>query len=159
MCAAHREKIHSRKGEIPLETRDGELISNKAKARHIAEEWSAALAWRRGATVSAVSMVFSMPAGTDPKTVKQAVRETTERLIGDNHDYIMVLHTDTPRPHVYLTIQAEVLDRKRFDPRPEDLFRFRERFPEALRSRGVEAEATPLYARAQVRAGTSMALT
>ena len=156
--AAHLDYI-GRKGEIPLETRDGELISSKAEAKQIAEEWSEALAWRRGATVSAVSMVFSRPAGTDPETVKQAVRETAERLIGDNHDYLMALHTDTPRPHVHLTVQAEGLNRKRFDPRREDLFRFREGFAEALRSRGVEAEATPRYTRGQGRAGTSMALT
>jgi hypothetical protein len=87
------------------------------------------------------------------------VRETAERMIGDNHDYLMALHTDTPRPHVHLTVQAEGLNRKRFDPRREDLFRFREAFAEALRSRGVEAEATPRYSRGQGRAGTSMALT
>lgn len=156
--AAHLDYI-GRKGEIPLETRDGELISSKSEARQIAEEWSEALAWRRGATVSAVSMVFSMPAGTDPEAVKQAVRETAERLIGDNHDYLMALHTDTPRPHVHLTVQAEGLNRRRFDPRREDLFRFREGFAETLRSRGVEAEATPRYTRGQGRAGTSMALT
>jgi type IV secretion system T-DNA border endonuclease VirD2 len=144
--AAHLNYI-GRKGEIPLETRDGELISGKGEAKQIAEEWSEALAWRRGATVSAVSMVFSMPAGTDPETVKQAVRETAERLIGDNHDYLMALHTDTPRPHVHLTVQAEGLNHKRFDPRREDLFRFREGFAEALRSRGFEAEASPLYNR------------
>src|SRR3546814_8847788 len=100
-----------------------------------------------------------MPAGTDPETVKQAVRETAERMIGDNHDYLMALHTDTPRPHVHLTVQAEGLNRKRFAPRREDLFRFREAFAEALRSRGVQAEATPRYSRGPGRAGTSIAHT
>src|SRR3546814_13285240 len=80
-------------------------------------------------------------------------------MFGDNHAYLMALHTDTPRPQVHLTVQAEGLNRKRFDPRREDLFRFREAFAEALRSRGVEAEATPRYSRGQGRAGTSMALT
>jgi hypothetical protein len=60
---------------------------------------------------------------------------------------------------VHLTVQAEGLNCERFDPRREDLFRFREGFAEALRSRGVEAEATPRYTRGQGRAGTSMALT
>ncbi|PJG45035.1 relaxase (plasmid) [Sphingobium sp. LB126] len=156
--AAHLDYI-GRHGEIPLETRDGEQISTKQEAQRIADEWSDPLYWRQGTTVSAVAMVFSMPAGTDPETVKQAVREVAERMIGDNHDYLMALHTDTPRPHVHLTVQAEGVDRKRFDPRREDLFRFREAFAEALRSRGVEAEATPRYTRGQGRAGTSMALT
>lgn len=156
--AAHLDYI-GRHGDIPLETRDGEQIATKEDAQRIAEEWSDSLYWRQGTSVSAVAMVFSMPAGTDAETVKQAVHETAERMIGDNHDYLMALHTDTPRPHVHLTVQAEGLNRKRFDPRREDLFRFREAFAEALRSRGVEAEATPRYTRGQGRAGTSMALT
>lgn len=155
---AHLDYI-GRHGDIAIETRDGEQITTKADAERVADEWSDPLYWRQGTSVSAVAMVFSMPAGTDPETVKQAVREAAERLIGDNHDYVMALHTDTDRPHVHLSIQAEGLDRKRFDPRREDLFRFREAFAEALRSRGVEAEATPRYTRGQGRAGTSMALT
>lgn len=156
--AAHLDYI-GRHGDIQIETRDGEQITTKEDAHRIADEWSDPLYWRQGTTVSAVAMVFSMPAGTDPETVKQSVREAAERMIGDNHDYLMALHTDTPRPHVHLTVQAEGLNRKRFDPRREDLFRFREAFAEALRSRGVEAEATPRYTRGQGRAGTSMALT
>lgn len=156
--AAHLDYI-GRKGEIVLETRDGEQITDKADVARIAEEWSDSRYWRQGTSVSAVSMIFSMPQGTDPDTVKQAVREAADRMVGDNHDYLMALHTDTPRPHVHLTVQAEGLDRKRFDPRREDLFKFREAFAEALRSRGVEAEATPRYSRGQGRAGVSMALT
>lgn len=156
--AAHLDYI-GRHGDIAIDTRDGEQITTKADAQRIADEWSDPLYWRQGTSVSAVAMVFSMPAGTNPDKVKEAVRETAESLIGDNHDYLLALHTDTPRPHVHLTVQAEGMDRKRFDPRREDLFRFREAFAEALRSRGIEAEATPRYTRGQGRAGTSMALT
>ena len=147
-----------RKGEIALETRDGEVLTDKADVQQLAEEWSEPIYWRQRATVSAVSMVFSMPEGTDPETDKQSVRETAERMLGDNHDYLMALHTDTPRPHVHMTVEAEGMDGKRFDPRREDLFKFREAFAEALRSRGVECEATPRWTRGQGRAGTSMAL-
>ena len=138
-----------RKGEIALETCDGELLTDKADVQQLAEEWSETLYWRQRATVSAVSMVFSMPEGTDPETVRQSVRETVERMLGDNHDYLMALHTDTPRPHVHMTVEAEGMDGKRFDPRREDLFKFREAFAEALRSRGVECEATPRWTRGQ----------
>ncbi len=155
---AHLDYI-GRHGDIRMETRDREEIVSKEDAQRIADEWSDPLYWRQGTSVSAVAMVFSMPEGTNPETVKQSVREAAELLIGDNHDWLMALHTDTPRPHVHLTVQAEGLDRKRFDPRREDLFRFREAFAAALRSRGVEAEATPRYTRGQGRAGTSMALT
>lgn len=154
---AHLDYI-GRNGEIAVETRDGEVISDKDSLKQIAQEWSDPLYWRERATVSAVAMVFSMPEGTNPETVRQAVRETAEQMLGDNHDYLMALHTDTPRPHVHLTVQAEGMDGRRFDPRREDLFKFRETFAEALRSRGVEAEATPRWTRGQGRAGVSMAL-
>src|SRR3546814_2960144 len=102
--AAHLDYI-GRHGDIPLETRDGEQLATKEDAQRIADEWSDSLYWRQGTSVSAVAMVFSMPAGTDPETVKQAVRETAERMIGDNHAYLMALHTDPHRPHVHLTVQ------------------------------------------------------
>src|SRR3546814_6245710 len=73
-------------------------------------------------------------------------------------DLVLALHTDTPRPHVHLTVQAEGLDRNRFNPRPVQLNRFRERFARELRARGVAAEATPRRARGQGIAGSSMAL-
>lgn len=154
---AHLSYI-GRNGEIAIETRDGELISDKGEVQQIAQEWSDTLYWRQRATVSGVAMVFSMPEGTNPDTVRQAVRAAADRMLGDNHDYVMALHTDTPRPHVHLTVQAEGLDGQRFDPRREDLFNFREAFAEELRSRGVECEATPRWTRGQGRAGTSMAL-
>lgn len=55
-------------------------------------------------------------------------------------------------------MQAEGLDRTRFNPRPAQLSRFRERFAHELRARGVAAEATPRRARGRGIAGSSMAL-
>ena len=47
-----------------------------------------------------------------------AVRAPGHAEFGDNHDYALALHTDTPRPHVRLAVQAEGFDRTRFNPRP-----------------------------------------
>jgi type IV secretion system T-DNA border endonuclease VirD2 len=105
-----------------------------------------------------VSLIFSMPEGTDPDKVLGAVRALAHAELSDNHDYVLALHTDTPRPHVHLTVQAEGLDRTRFNPRPVQLNRFRERFARELRARGVGAEATPRRARGHGIAGSSMAL-
>jgi len=99
-----------------------------------------------------------MPEGTDPEKVLGAVRSLAHAELCDNHDYVLALHTDTPRPHVHLTVQAEGLDRTRFNPRPVQLHRFRERFARELRERGVAAEATPRRARGRGIAGSSMAL-
>lgn len=78
--------------------------------------------------------------------------------LSDNHDCVLALHTDTSRPHVHLTVPTEGLNRIRFNPRPVQLNRFRERFARELRARGVAAEATPRRARGQGVAGSSMAL-
>lgn len=154
---AHLEYI-GRKGDVEIETRDGEVLTSKDDIAERAAEWSDTLQWRSRPTVSSVSLIFSMPEGTDPEKVLGAVRALAHAELSDNHDYVLALHTDTPRPHVHLTVQAEGLDRTRFNPRPVQLNRFRERFARELRARGVAAEATPRRARGQGIAGSSMAL-
>ena len=154
---AHLDYI-GRKGAIEIETRDGEILTAKDDIAERAAEWSDTLQWRSRPTVSSVSLIFSMPEGTDPDKVLGAVRALAHAELSDNHDYVLALHTDTPRPHVHLTVQAEGLDRTRFNPRPVQLNRFRERFARELRARGVAAEATPRRARGQGIAGSSMAL-
>ena len=154
---AHLDYI-GRNGELEIETRDGEILTSKDDIAERAAEWSDTLQWRSRPTVSSVSLIFSMPAGTDPDKVLGAVRALAHSELSDNHDYVLALHTDTPRPHVHLTIQAEGLDRTRFNPRPVQLNRFRERFARELRERGIAAEATPRRARGQGIAGSSMAL-
>ena len=154
---AHLEYI-GRKGDVDIETRDGEILTTREGVAERAAEWSDSLQWRSRPTVSSVSLIFSMPEGTDPDKVLGAVRALAHAELSDNHDYVLALHTDTPRPHVHLTVQAEGLDRKRFNPRPVQLNRFRERFARELRARGVAAEATPRRARGQGVAGSSMAL-
>ena len=154
---AHLDYI-GRKGAVEIETRDGEVLTSKDDIAERAAEWSDTLNWRSRPTVSSVSLIFSMQEGTDPDKVLGAVRALAHAELSDNHDYVLALHTDTPRPHVHLTVQAEGLDRIRFNPRPVQLNRFRERFARELRARGVAAEATPRRARGQGIAGSSMAL-
>ena len=154
---AHLDYI-GRKGDVEIETRDGEILTSKEDIAERAAEWSDTLEWRSRPTVSSVSLIFSMPEGTDPEKVLGAVRALAHAELSGNHDYVLALHTDTPRPHVHLTVQAEGLDRTRFNPRPVQLNRFRERFARELRARGVAAEATPRRARGQGIAGSSMAL-
>ena len=154
---AHLDYI-GRKGVVDIESRDGEILTSKEDVAERAAEWSDTLQWRSRPTVSSVSLVFSMPAGTDPEKVMGAVRALAHSELSDNHDYVLALHTDTARPHVHLTVQAEGLDRVRFNPGPAQLSRFRERFAHELRARGVAAEATPRRARGSGIAGSSMAL-
>src|SRR3546814_10714578 len=69
----------------------------------LAREWQqweqADEARRKGAT--AIAMVFSMPPGTDPELVREAVRELAESDMA-NRRWVMALHTDEAHPHVHL---------------------------------------------------------
>lgn len=151
--AAHMDYI-GRKGELTIETRDGELLSDKEDRHELAHHWGDSDYQRAAAKVAAVNMIFSMPEGTDPECVRAAVRAVADSEIADEWDYGMVLHTDTPRPHVHLTVAARGDSGRRFNPRPNDLHHYRERFAEELRDRGVSAEATPRSARGVGRASS-----
>ncbi|OUC54432.1 type IV secretion system protein VirD2 [Sphingobium sp. GW456-12-10-14-TSB1] len=154
---AHFDYI-GRKGKVALETRDGDILAEQIDRSELARDWSDPAYRRDKATVAAVSMVFSMPAGTGADAVLAAVGEVARSEIAHEWDYVLALHTDTPRPHVHLTVAARGDTGLRFNPRRHTLHHYRERFAEELRERGVAAEATPRRVRGVGRAGQSTAL-
>ncbi len=150
---AHLEYI-SRNGELELEDRDGTLITGRPAVRELAEDWSAiALAdsRRRATTPFSLSVVLSMPADTDPATVRDAARAFAREVFAERFDYVFALHTDAQHPHVHLAIRALGDQGERLNPKKADLETWRQVFAQALRDRGVEAEATPRRARGVTR--------
>lgn len=133
---------------IGIETSEGKHLVNAHDMLLLAREWQqweqADEARRKGAT--AIAMVFSMPPGTDPEMVREAVRELAENDMA-NRRWVMALHTDEDHPHVHLLIAGRDNDGRRFNPNREFLQHCRERFAENLRARGIEADATPRKAR------------
>ena len=133
---------------LPLETSEGRLLARADEMQQLAREWQlhemSDEARRKGAT--ALAMVFSMPAGTDPAKVREAVRDFAEQDMA-NRRWVMVLHTDEPHPHVHLIVANRDEDGRRFNPDREFLAHCRERFAENLRARGVDADATRRAAR------------
>src|SRR3546814_14810271 len=81
-----------------------DVCSSDLSLAELARDWGDPVYWRDNSTVAAVSMVFSMPAGTDPDKVLSAVREVARSEIGHEWDYVLALHTDTPRPHVHVPV-------------------------------------------------------
>lgn len=143
----------TRNGKLTLEGPDGERLIGRADVRALAEDWRSELSvvpQRRDAPVS-LSIVLSMPAGTDEGRVHDAARAFASRLFADRHPYVFALHTDDRHPHVHLTVRALGRNGERLNPRKADLQLWRETFAAALRDRGVEAEATPRRARGVVR--------
>lgn len=133
---------------LPLETSEGRFLTRADDMMELARDWQnwemADCARRKGAT--AISTVFSMPPGTDPHKVRDAVRSVAETEMGNNR-WVMVLHTDEPHPHVHLIIANRDNDGRRFNPGRECLHRLRESFAENLRARGVAAHASQRMAR------------
>lgn len=149
--ARHLDYI-SRNGRLSLEGPDGERLAGRAEVRELAGDWAAELAAessrRRGAV--SMSIVLSMPTGTEAFRVEDASRAFAERVFGECFAWVFVLHDEDRHPHVHLTVRMSGRDGARLNPRKADLQEWREVFAEALRERGVEAEATPRRARGVV---------
>lgn len=147
---AHLDYI-TRNGQITLEDQAGEKIGGRDGLEDLRDEWQfGGIPISEGSTArQAFNIVLSMPAGTDADAVLAAARSFAEEEFF-NHQYAMALHTEdtdpdkdpSPNPHVHLCVKAMGLDGIRLNPRKEDLQRWRERFAEQLRSRGVDADAT-----------------
>ena len=160
---SHLEHI-MRNGELTAETEQGSLMQGREGLKDLQARWTEDTMLddkrRRDGTVS-VNIILSMPPGTDPIAVKDAVRAFAIETFGTNHDYVFVQHLDDKHPHVHLTVRSQGYDGKRLNPRKADLATWRERFAGELRLRGVAAEATPRRTRGKVRKydkGTVVAL-
>jgi hypothetical protein len=150
---AHLDYI-SRNGELEFETQDGAPIVGRAGVRQLASDWAAEqLADQRTRSNAPFShsVVLSMPAGTDQIALRDAARAFAADVFTGGHDYVFALHTDTPRPHVHLSICSRGHDGERLNPRKADLELWRQVFADRLRERGVAAEATPRRTRGITR--------
>lgn len=148
---AHLRYI-SRRGLLELEGPDGQLIVGRREIAELALDWSAAAQadrCRRANSPLSHSVVLSMPRGTSEVALRDAAKAFAQAVFTDKHDYVLALHTDTPRPHVHLAVCSQGQTGERLNPKKADLERWRQVFAQALRDRGVEAEATPRRARGQ----------
>lgn len=150
---AHLEYI-SRNGQLELEGADAALIVSRRDVADLADEWARAAlvdkSRRKNSPVSH-SIILSMPAGTNEIAVRDAARAFAHDMFAGRHDYVFTLHSDTPRPHVHLSVCSRGHTGERLNPKKADLELWRQTFAQALRDRGVEAEATPRRARGVTR--------
>lgn len=148
----------SRNGDVELETDTGEILRDKNAVKSLHSFWQMdAPKGQRDNARTTSSIVFSMPKGTDPQAVKASVREYAKKEFS-NYKYVMALHEDTDSPHVHLTINNYGMNGKKLHIKKGDPQRWREGFAEALRSRGVEAEATSRAARGVIKKGISQVI-
>jgi hypothetical protein len=159
--AAHLRYI-TRKGELELETDDGERVTGSEVARNLVEDWDLEIdlaldRWdrmvkgRRASTAKLVhNIVLSMPAGASPQKLLAATREFAREEFAPQHRYALVLHTDQDHPHVHLVVSAHRREGGRLNIRKADLRRWREQFAQQLRRQGIEANATPAQSRGRL---------
>ncbi|OFA00209.1 relaxase/mobilization nuclease domain-containing protein [Duganella sp. HH101] len=158
---AHLDYI-SRNGQLEVEDQNGERFNGRGDVAELA------LAWQHGgipiAEVSArreaFNIILSMPVGTNAEALRQAARAFAQAEFG-GHQYAMVLHTQdsdpgrepSPNPHVHLCVKARDDDGVRLNPRKDDLRRWRARFAQRLRERGIDAAASSRLERFQSERG------
>lgn len=159
---AHFEYI-DRHGKLDIETDHGEVLHGKTAATELINDWALDYGAVPGAPHSrskvgadgkrqqprqAFNIVLSMPTGTPPQKVLQAVKKFAREEFAHQHRYAMALHAEQKEkhgahPHVHLVVKAEhEYDGARLNPRKADLQRWRERFAEYLTELGVAATAT-----------------
>jgi len=142
-----------RKGELPIETDEGERIQGKGVEKDLLEDWDLELEeirpWTdrhrrsdRSPPKLVHKVLFSMPPGTPPTKVLLAVQNFAREEFALKHRYAMVVHTDEPHPHVHMVIKAVSEQGVRLNIRKANLRDWRQRFAEQLRREGVAANAT-----------------
>lgn len=150
---AHLDYI-SRNGKLFLEGPDGERLEGRGEMGALTSAWAMEAALEPGGRWDrplSRSIVLSMPRGTDAMRLHDAARAFAKEAFGERFPYVFALHDEGSHPHVHLTVRTLGLDGTRLNPRKADLEVWRQRFAQALRDRGVEAEASPRRARGVVR--------
>lgn len=149
---AHMNYI-TRNGKLEMENDQGEVFKGKEAIESLLKDWSRDFEdkKRRKEQRDTMHMMLSMPASTNPESVKYAVRGFAKETFSKNYEYVFALHTDQAHPHCHVTVKCLGFDGRRLNPRKADLQDWREKFAEKLREQGVEAEATPRRSRGVVR--------
>jgi hypothetical protein len=154
-------KYIGRDGQLGLETDNGESWGGKGFQRELIEDWDLLIDSRRRQTERSIrggrapklvhNLIFSMPPGTDPKKVLDAVRMLAMNQWQLKHRYAMALHTDDSHPHVHVVLKAMSEDGKRLNIRKATLRSWRSEFAANLRDLGVAANATERAVRGESR--------
>jgi hypothetical protein len=150
----------NRRGELDIETDDGEQVRGKGVEKKLLEDWDLDVEEHRRRMDLGPrkdrrppklvhKILFSMPPGTPPVRVLEAVKTFAREEFGLKHRYAMVLHTDEPHPHVHLVVKAISEQGKRLHIRKATLRQWRLEFARNLREHGVTANATDRAVRGQ----------
>jgi hypothetical protein len=150
-----------RRGQLELETDDGERVQGRHAGQRLVETWDLDLDRdRRDSRLTAGNgrapklvhkVMLSMPPGTPAKGVLEAARNFAREEFALRHRYVLVLHTDEPHPHVHLVVKAVSEQGQRLNIRKATLRDWRREFARHLRDQGIAANATERAVRGENR--------
>ena len=129
--AAHFNYI-DRKGELELETDDGQPLKGRGVEDDLLLDWNledevaesqiqASGKPGRRASKLVHNIVLSMPKGTAPDKLQAASRDFAREQFAFKNRYAFVLHTDQQHPHVHLVVKATGEDGTRLNIRKANL--------------------------------------
>ena len=131
----------SRNGDLALEDQDGNLFHGKTEVNELIENYRFLGIEDESRYREALNVVLSMPPGTDPVALKDAVRAFAKETFPNNR-WVMVQHLDTSHPHCHLNVVMRNHYGQRINPRKQDLWEWRLKFAEKLREQGVQCTAS-----------------
>src|SRR5580704_18153852 len=150
-----------RGGDLDIETDDGRKLRAEGAGDELIEDWDLDTEKdRRGAELNPQGgrapaklvhkILLSMPAGTPPQIVLEAVKNFAREEFALKHRYALVLHTDEPHPHVHMIVKTTSEQGERLNIRKATLRHWRREFARHLRELGVAANATDRQVRGEV---------
>ena len=151
-----------REGHGEVQNDDGGRLQGTGFEKALLEDWDLNLDAHRRHTERAIAagrkppklvhnIVFSMPKGTLPEKVLQAVQVFAREKFALKHRYVMALHADQGHPHVHMVVKAVSEQGARLYIRKPMLREWRQDFAQYLRDVGVEANATERAVRGATR--------
>lgn len=141
-----RLRYISRQGALAIETDEGISIEGLEGVDRLVDDWAADFSTRVNSR-DTMSLVISMPAGTDNEAAVSAARAFFQDTFAENHEYAFAAHDDTENFHIHLVVKARGRDGKPMRPTRRDPQRWRQAFAEKAREHGIELDASPRYAR------------
>ena len=141
----------ARDGALALQGPDGERVGTSSQVEDLAQRWAFEARMANCGPSIALSLVLSMPQGTPPLKVATAASAFAEEIFKADRPYVFVLHEDQAHPHVHLTVHSLGRGGAKLDPNKTTLHLWRATFADHLRAVGVDAEASPRWARGVVK--------
>jgi hypothetical protein len=142
----------SRKGELPLETELGEVLTSTDQQKALVDEWAVNFD-ARGDSRDTVHLIFSMPHGSSPMALRRTIRKVLQRRF-QGHEAVFAIHEDKKHVHAHVVVKMfNVETEKKLRLNRPDLYRLREIFAEAAREEGVEMAVSSRAARGVGRKG------